>query len=254
MSEGQVDIWDIELPSLDKLVLIAIASECDESGAAKIPLGRLATRCGLHRVTTSRIVGRLEQGGYVHVERPHRKQLIFKLGDVGSGAHPTLDAERIQLPMLVAERIQTSPGSMHSASNMESGLDAESNQHEGWMPSATKVGCTALPHSTTSTSISAVGLWDWLPHEQALTQARKVAKNLDPEEYIVRYIGRCESLNRQPSHGEFLTWFIEDDRKAAVTAKAAAASPIAASGWDVAPPAVGFSSMDWSTSEPAGSS
>lgn len=67
-------VWDSELPSMDRLVLLAVADFCDDGGKCWPSIDRIAKKCGMTDRGVRKILRRLEECGWLET-------------DVGGGRH-----------------------------------------------------------------------------------------------------------------------------------------------------------------------
>lgn len=66
-------IWDSDIASPEKMVLLALADYGNDDGVSIYPtIDTLATKCSKDRSTIMRILDRLEEHKYIEVERKHR--------------------------------------------------------------------------------------------------------------------------------------------------------------------------------------
>lgn len=61
-------VWDSGLPPNDRLVLLAIADFCDDSGTAWPSIARVAEKCGMSDRGVRKIIRRLEHSGWLETD------------------------------------------------------------------------------------------------------------------------------------------------------------------------------------------
>lgn len=58
-------VWDSDLPSMERLVLLAVADFCDDQGKCWPSIARIATKCGMSERGVRKILRRLEDAGWL---------------------------------------------------------------------------------------------------------------------------------------------------------------------------------------------